>query len=156
MEQILQGGVRSCLSTVKRGSPCEAVAQVPVCSSKTRNLPLSFLDLLDPEGPNSSRHAMSPGTTEACIVTSAGRATLSPAPAHRVLRLLCLVLLPVRSCPSARAGDLTRLRVCSLRQRGVFSLSKHAGCRNSMAWSSTEKNDPGKMSLLRSRFHRTP
>ena len=54
---------------------------------------------------------MSLAATEAYIIASAGLATLSPAPAHRVLRLLCLHLLPVRYRPSARVEDLTRLRL---------------------------------------------
>ena len=54
---------------------------------------------------------MSLATTEAYIITSVGLATLSLAPAHRVLRLLYLQLLPVRSRPSARVEDLTRLRL---------------------------------------------
>ena len=89
-----------------------------------------------PRKPKSSRHATSPVTAEACIIAHDGRATLSPAPANCVLLLLSLVLLPVRSCPSARAEDLTCLRLCSWRQGGVFSHRK--------------------MPILRSRFHRVP
>ena len=83
---------------------------------QTRNLSMSFSEVLVAtcgvqtlERPkhNSSRHATSSATTEACIIGHAGRATLSPAPANCVLLLLSLVLLPVRSCPSARAEDLT-------------------------------------------------
>ena len=67
------------------------------------NLSLSFSELLvatcgvqtleRPGKPNSSRHAMIPATTEACIIAH----TLSPAPANCLLLLLSLVLLPVRS-----------------------------------------------------------
>ena len=106
-------------------SGLRAVTYVRVCSSQTRNLSLSFSELLvetcgvqnleRPGKPNSSRHATSPVTTEAWIIADAGRATLSQAPANSVLLLLSLVLLPVRSRPSARAEDLTRLRLCSWR-----------------------------------------
>ena len=84
-------------------SALQAVTQVRVCSSQTRNLSLSFFKLLvatcgvqtlqRPGKPNSSRHATNHVTTEACIIAHAERATLSPAPAN----CLSLVLLPVRS-----------------------------------------------------------
>ena len=86
---------------------------------------------------NSSRHATSLVTTEACIVAHAGRATLSPAPANCVLLLLSLVFLPVRSCPSARAEYLTCLRLCSWRQGGVFSPVPSRKAEYSKARSST-------------------
>ena len=54
---------------------------------------------------------MSLATTEAYIIASARLDTLSRVPAHRVLRPLCLQLLPVRSRPSAPVEDLTRLRL---------------------------------------------
>ena len=75
-----------------------AVAQVRVCSSQTRNLSLSFSELLvathgvqaleRPGKPNSSRHAMIPATTEACIIASAGLATLSQATLSCLLSLV--------------------------------------------------------------------
>ena len=77
----------SCASVLTRRSGLWAVAQVRVCSSQTRNLSLSFSELLvathgvqtleRPGKPNSSRHAMIPATTEACIIASAELATLS-------------------------------------------------------------------------------
>ena len=54
---------------------------------------------------------MSLATTEAYIIAYAELANLSPAPANRVLHPLCLQLLPVRSRPSARVEDLTRLEM---------------------------------------------
>ena len=140
-------GLRGALACWHSG--LRAVAQVRVCPSQTRNLSLSFSELLvetcgvqtleRPGKPNSSQHATSPVTTEACIIAHAGRATLSPAPANFVLLLLSLVLLPVRSCPSARAEDLTCLRLCSWRQGGVFSPHTFAEGRYSKARSSTGK-----------------
>ena len=82
---------------------------------------------------------MIPATTEACIIASAGLDTLSPEPANCVLRLSSLVLLPVRSCPSARAEDLTRLRLCSWRQGGVLSLRAFAEGKTQKTRSSTGK-----------------
>ena len=57
------------------------------CSSQTRNLSLSFSELLVAtcgvqnleRPPNSLQHAMIPATTVACIIPSAGLDTLSPA-----------------------------------------------------------------------------
>ena len=95
-----KGGLRGALACWHSG--LWAVAQVRVCSSQTQKLSLSFSELLvatcgvqsleRPGKPNSSRHATSPVTTEACIIAHAGRATLSPAPANCVLLLLSLVL----------------------------------------------------------------
>ena len=75
-----------------------AAAQVRVCSSQTQNLPLSFFKLLvttcgvqsleRPGKPNSSRHATSPITTEACIIASAGLATLLQATVPCLLSLV--------------------------------------------------------------------
>ena len=72
--------------------------QVRVCSSQTRNLSLNFLELLvvtrgvqnleRPGKPNSSRHAMILATTEACIIASAGLATLSQATVPCLLSLV--------------------------------------------------------------------
>ena len=142
-----KAGLRGALACWHSG--LRAVTQVRVCSSQTRNLSLSFSELLvaicgvqsleRPGEPNSSRHATSPVTTEACIIAHAGCPTLSPAPANCVLLLLSLVLLPVRSCPSARAEDLTCLRLYSWRQGGVFSRRTFAESRHSKARSSTGK-----------------
>ena len=101
---------------------------------------LGVQSLERPGKPNSSRDAMSP-VTEAC----SRLATFTPAPACRLERILCLVLLLVRCCPSTLAEDVTRL---SPYIRGKLRL-KSAVCRQL-------ENDPVKMPILRSCFHRVP
>ena len=118
-------------------------------SAQTQKLSLSFLNLFVathcarnlgwPRRPNTIPHATIPATTEACIIASAGLDTLSPAPANCVLLLLSLVLLPVRSCPSARAEEFTRLRLCSWRQGGVSLFVRSRKADTQKARSSTGK-----------------
>ena len=84
---------------------------------------------------DSTRHAMIPSTTEACMIARAGRASLMTEPANYVL-LLSLVLLPVRSCPSARVEGLTRL---CLSQWRFFSLCTFTERRYLKVRSSTGK-----------------